>query len=125
MVVLSRRHGRRDAVRFALRRVQGFLQQMVQGVPAAAFVLPCLQGRGLRAAMAQGAGLRAWRPLRRRSPERREPDAQTPTISVSGLRKAYGGIPVLRGVDLAVGRGETVVLIGPSGAGKTTLLRCL
>ena len=46
-------------------------------------------------------------------------------ISVSGLHKSYGGIPVLRGVDLAVGRGETVVIIGPSGAGKTTLLRCL
>jgi polar amino acid transport system ATP-binding protein len=46
-------------------------------------------------------------------------------ISVSGLRKSYAGVPVLRGVDFAVGRGETVVIIGPSGAGKTTLLRCL
>jgi polar amino acid transport system ATP-binding protein len=46
-------------------------------------------------------------------------------ISVSGLRKSYADVPVLQGVDLAVGRGETVVIIGPSGAGKTTLLRCL
>jgi polar amino acid transport system ATP-binding protein len=41
------------------------------------------------------------------------------------LRKSYGGLPVLRGVNLAVRRGETVVIVGPSGAGKTTLLRCL
>ncbi len=39
--------------------------------------------------------------------------------------KRFGRVEVLRGVDLEVGRGEVVVLIGASGSGKTTLLRCI
>jgi len=41
-------------------------------------------------------------------------------IGVSGLRKSYGTVPVLHGVDLHVGRGEIFALLGPNGAGKTT-----
>jgi ABC-type sugar transport system ATPase subunit len=44
-------------------------------------------------------------------------------LSVAGLHAAPGGTEVLHGVDLAVGRGELLVVLGPSGAGKTTLLR--
>ena len=46
-------------------------------------------------------------------------------IEATGLVKHYGPRIVLCGVDLAIGEGETVVIIGPSGSGKTTLLRCL
>ncbi len=46
-------------------------------------------------------------------------------IEGQGLGKSYGGRRVLADVSIAVGEGETVVIIGPSGSGKTTLLRCL
>ncbi len=46
-------------------------------------------------------------------------------IEVHGLKKAYGQVKVLRGIDLNIEKGEVVTLIGPSGAGKTTLLRML
>jgi iron(III) transport system ATP-binding protein len=45
------------------------------------------------------------------------------TLRLTGIRHAYGPKEVLRGVDLAVGRGEILCLLGPSGDGKTTLLR--
>jgi polar amino acid transport system ATP-binding protein len=48
-----------------------------------------------------------------------------PLIAASGLTKAYGAIHALNGVDLAVARGEVIVIIGPSGSGKSTLIRCL
>jgi polar amino acid transport system ATP-binding protein len=41
------------------------------------------------------------------------------------LRKSFGALEVLKGVDLSLGRGEVVGLIGPSGSGKSTLIRCL
>jgi len=44
-------------------------------------------------------------------------------IRAEGLEKRYGRKRVLRGVDLAVGRGELLLVTGPNGSGKTTLLR--
>ncbi|MFO1147439.1 MAG: amino acid ABC transporter ATP-binding protein [Alsobacter sp.] len=46
-------------------------------------------------------------------------------ISVRGLTKTFGSHEVLKGVDLEIGRQETVAIIGPSGSGKSTVLRCL
>jgi len=46
-------------------------------------------------------------------------------IEVVGLRKSFGPLSVLRGVDLAVLPGERVLLVGPNGAGKTTLIKIL
>ena len=47
------------------------------------------------------------------------------TIRAQGLVKRYGDNTVLDGVNLEVGEGEVVCVIGPSGSGKSTLLRCL
>ncbi|MFR9791880.1 amino acid ABC transporter ATP-binding protein [Streptomyces sp. MB22_4] len=49
----------------------------------------------------------------------------TPEIRVQGLRKSFGDNHVLRGIDLEIGQGEVVCVIGPSGSGKSTLLRCV
>lgn len=46
-------------------------------------------------------------------------------IRTSGLRKSYGQIEALRGIDLEVRRGEIFGFLGPNGAGKTTTIRCL
>lgn len=46
-------------------------------------------------------------------------------ISVTGLKKKFGELEVLKGVDLSVKNGEVLCIIGPSGSGKSTLLRCL
>ncbi|MGH3985006.1 MAG: ATP-binding cassette domain-containing protein, partial [Pseudonocardiaceae bacterium] len=44
-------------------------------------------------------------------------------VEVSGLRKSFSSLEVLRGIDLGVERGQVVCVIGPSGSGKSTLLR--
>lgn len=46
-------------------------------------------------------------------------------INVTGLKKSFGPLDVLKGIDLNVTEGDVAVLIGPSGCGKSTLLRCL
>ena len=46
----------------------------------------------------------------------------TPLLAIRGLRAAYGKIEALKGVDIEVGAGEIVALIGANGAGKSTLM---
>jgi polar amino acid transport system ATP-binding protein len=49
---------------------------------------------------------------------------QPPILDVRGLRKRFGALEVLKGIDFAVAPQELVFVIGPSGSGKSTLLRC-
>jgi len=46
-------------------------------------------------------------------------------ITIQGVHKWFGRLHVLKGIDLEVGQGEVLVLIGASGSGKSTLLRCI
>ncbi|MFN7190289.1 MAG: ABC transporter ATP-binding protein [Rhodospirillales bacterium] len=51
--------------------------------------------------------------------------ADTPKIEIRGLKKRFGSKVVLDGLDLDVGDGESVVIIGGSGTGKSVLLKCI
>ena len=58
---------------------------------------------------------------------RKQPGAIAPgaSLQVRGVRKSFKDKAVLKGVDLAVGSGEIVAVLGPNGCGKSTLLRCV
>ena len=46
-------------------------------------------------------------------------------LKISGLKKSYGQLEVLKGLSTTISKGEVVVMIGPSGGGKSTFLRCM
>lgn len=48
-----------------------------------------------------------------------------PMVEATQVRKSYGSVSVLKGIDFKVAPGEVVCLIGPSGSGKSTFLRCI
>lgn len=47
------------------------------------------------------------------------------TVELAGIRKNFGGVTALDGIDLAIGDGENFAILGPSGSGKSTLLRII
>jgi heme exporter protein A len=51
--------------------------------------------------------------------------ADVPAVEARGVEKWYGPLPAVRGIDLALARGEFLTIFGPNGAGKSTLLRIL
>ena len=53
------------------------------------------------------------------------PAAATALVSLRELHLSFGASEVLKGIDLDVGRGQAVSIIGPSGSGKSTILRCI
>ena len=46
-------------------------------------------------------------------------------IAIKDIKKSFGSLEVLKGIDLHIGKGEVVSIVGPSGAGKTTLLQII
>jgi ABC-type branched-subunit amino acid transport system ATPase component len=60
--------------------------------------------------------------LDRQSPAAGRP---APILRAEGVTSGYGGVPVVQGVSIAVGKGEIVAMIGPNGAGKSTMLKSL
>lgn len=46
-------------------------------------------------------------------------------IKIENIRKSFGNLEVLKGIDLEIEKGEIVSIVGPSGAGKTTLLQII
>ena len=49
----------------------------------------------------------------------------TPLLEIRGLRVKYGNVEALHGIDLTVGQGEIVTILGANGAGKSTTLRAI
>src|SRR5690606_2265015 len=50
---------------------------------------------------------------------------QQPLLQIRGLKKSYQKRPVLKGINLNIFPGETIIIMGPSGCGKSTLVRCI
>ncbi|HEX3381816.1 MAG TPA: ATP-binding cassette domain-containing protein, partial [Paraburkholderia sp.] len=57
--------------------------------------------------------------------EANEIKSGAPALEIAGLQAWYGESHILHGVDLSVGRGEVVTLLGRNGAGRTTTLRAI
>src|SRR2546427_3685130 len=59
------------------------------------------------------------------APQAEPPKQEKPALRIQGVRKSYGQVVAVAGVDLVVDEGEVFTLLGPLGSGKTTLLRLI
>src|SRR5438552_13325214 len=64
-------------------------------------------------------------PLSSRGSGKYGPRMQVPAIQLTGLRKSFGTVAAVAGVDLRIADGEFFAMLGPSGSGKTTVLRLI
>src|SRR5690606_6019492 len=108
---LRRGAGRRDHLR---RRVRGGARRPGPGAP----------DRTVRRGRARRRAARR-RPSARLRPRHGEVGGLMGTVATYGMRKAFGEVQALDGVDLEVPDGAFFVVLGPSGAGKTTTLRAI
>jgi branched-chain amino acid transport system permease protein len=83
--------------------------------------LPRLDTTGIGARLAERCGGF----LRRPSPRPAAGAPSQPVLAAKGLRKAFGGLVAVDHLDIAVGKGEIIGLIGPNGSGKTTVLNLI
>src|SRR4051812_5768208 len=67
------------------------------------------------------AAWRGWQTLQRQPPA---PEPMS-SVSIQSVRKNFGHVPILHGVDIEIPDGSFTVLVGPSGCGKSTLLRMI
>jgi branched-chain amino acid transport system permease protein len=109
-----------------------FMWKLVIGVTFVLVILAApegigpLAGRLLRGGRRDRAGAEApaLRPTAASAPAAGPKGAEA-ALKVSGVRKRFGSLLVLDGIDFTARRGELLSLVGPNGAGKTTLLRCI
>lgn len=57
--------------------------------------------------------------------DEKKKENETHMIDIKGIRKSFGSLEVLKGIDLHIQKGQIVSIVGPSGAGKTTLLQII
>jgi polar amino acid transport system permease protein len=127
--ITARRGAGRRMARLALPATQGSFPPDRSGTQLSPLQAPNGETDGGRSPLA-GTSARTPFPLadRTTSPSQAptiEDDEGTLMVKVEGVIKNFGDLRVLDGIDLAVRRGEVVVLIGPSGSGKSTFLRCI